>query len=171
MISPPSRKRSRTNSNSRTSIPRPNRRLSIAVIPPSVNLENPKKGDVIKMTNGSRKKFDGVVWRTICSIPDCFIAAQRNELCRKHFIKLNGKSNFAPTMVQSTSTNSTSSINEKLGQYSTKKMTFDKTIIRLDYPITQMQEESTDYDDHQLSKAIFDHASNVSGCLLRLSFR
>ena len=67
--------------------------LSIAVIPPSVDIEHPKKGDIIEMENGSRKKFDGVVWRKICSIPGCLIAAQRNELCRKHFIKLNGKPN------------------------------------------------------------------------------
>ena len=74
-----------------SSLPKSNHRLSIAVIPPSVDINNPKKGDIIDMENGSRKKFDGVVWRKICSIPDCLIAAQRNELCRKHFIKLNGK--------------------------------------------------------------------------------
>lgn len=76
------------------------------------------------MENGSRKKFDGVVWRTICSIPGCFIAAQRNELCRKHFIKLNGKPNTAPTMAMSMigsgsmvipRQNSTSSIDDRLG--------------------------------------------------------
>jgi hypothetical protein len=82
----------------KSSVPKPNRRLSIAVIPATVDIEHPNKGDIIQMENGSRKKFDGVVWRTICSIPGCLIAAQRNELCRKHFIKLNGKPNTAPTM-------------------------------------------------------------------------
>lgn len=65
--------------------------MSIAQIPATVDINNPKKGDIIQMENGSRKKFDGVVWRKICSMPDCFIAAQRDELCRKHFIKVNGK--------------------------------------------------------------------------------
>jgi hypothetical protein len=104
----------------KSSIPKPNRRLSIAVIPASVNIEHPNKGDIIEMENGSRKKFDGIVWRTICSIPGCLIAAQRNELCRKHFIKLNGKPNTAPTMAISTMgsarVNSNSSIDEKSGR-------------------------------------------------------
>lgn len=84
--------------NLQSSIPKSNHRLSIAAIPPSVDINNPKKGDIIDMENGSRKKFDGVVWRKICSISDCFIAAQRNELCRKHFIKLNGKPHQESTM-------------------------------------------------------------------------
>lgn len=68
-----------------------NHRLTIAAIPPSVDINNPKKGDIIEMENGSRKKFDGVVWRKICSLPNCLIAAQRDDLCRKHFIQLHGK--------------------------------------------------------------------------------
>ena len=85
------------------------------------------------MENGSRKKFDGVVWRTICSIPGCLIAAQRNELCRKHFIKLNGKPNTAPTMAMNIigsattmipRTTSTSSIDEKTGR---KSIRLEKT--------------------------------------------
>lgn len=105
-------------------VPKPNRRLSIAVIPATVDINHPNKGDIIEMENGSRKKFDGVVWRTICSIPGCFIAAQRNELCRKHFIKLNGKPNTAPTMAISMMgsrsitmprVNSTSSNDDKTG--------------------------------------------------------
>ena len=91
----PSRKRRRitspSTSESKQSIPKANHRLNIATIPPTVDIKHPKKGDIIEMENGSRKKFDGVVWRKICSIADCFIAAQRNELCRKHFIKLNGR--------------------------------------------------------------------------------
>ncbi len=109
----------------KSSIPKPNRRLSIAVIPASVNIERPNKGDIIEMENGSRKKFDGIVWRTICSIPGCFIAAQRNELCRKHFIKLNGKPNTAPTMAISTigsaRMNSNSSIDDKSGRDCTRR--------------------------------------------------
>ncbi len=106
-----SRKRRRPNSSSsilpsqvpmpfnlQTSLSKSNHRLSIAAIPPSVDMNNPKKGDIIDMENGSRKKFDGVVWRKICSLPGCLIAAQRNELCRKHFIKLNGKPNDGSIM-------------------------------------------------------------------------
>lgn len=110
------------NNTSKTSVPKPNRRLSIAVIPASVDIEHPNKGDIIEMENGSRKKFDGVVWRTICSIPGCLIAAQRNELCRKHFIKLNGKPNTAPTMATSminsgtmSTSNNTLSNDDELG--------------------------------------------------------
>jgi hypothetical protein len=110
----------------KSTIPKPNRRLSIAVIPASVNIERPNKGDIVEMENGSRKKFDGVVWRTICSLPGCLIAAQRNELCRKHFIKLNGKPNTAPTMamnrIGSDRANSAySSTDEKSGKDQTRK--------------------------------------------------
>lgn len=76
-----------------SSISKTNHRLSIASIPSTVDINNPKKGDIIQMENGSRKKFDGVVWRKICSIPHCLIAAQRDDLCRKHYIKINGKPN------------------------------------------------------------------------------
>jgi hypothetical protein len=140
VISSSSRKRHRPNSPlsgnpsyssksdtiNKSSVPKPNRRLSIAVIPPTVDIEHPIKGDIIEMENGSRKKFDGVVWRTICSLPGCLIAAQRNELCRKHFIKLNGKPNTAPTMATNMigsgtmltpRANSSSSIDEKSGKF------------------------------------------------------
>ncbi len=115
--------------NIQSSIPKTSHRLSIAVIPPSVDINNPKKGDIIDMENGSRKKFDGVVWRKICSIPGCFIAAQRNELCRKHFIKLNGKPDNGSTMdmiesatmvkpvSKSISIRSTSSTDDKSGNH------------------------------------------------------
>lgn len=75
------------------SITKTNHRLSIASIPSSVDINNPKKGDIIEMVNGSRKKFDGVIWRKICSVPGCLIASQRNELCRKHINKLDDNSN------------------------------------------------------------------------------
>lgn len=166
-----SRKRSRPNSpnqsssssiqNSKRSISKSNHRLSIAVIPPSVNIEHPTKGDVIEMTNGSRKKFDGVVWRTICSLPECFIAAQRNELCRKHFVQLNGKPNSAPTMVQSTSTNSLPSIDEN----NKKKQKKSSPIIdhSSDEQTIRVKEESINYDEQELSLTIFDQTSNTSG--------
>ena len=106
-------------------------RRSIATIPSTVDMQNPTKGDIIQMETGSRKKFDGVVWRKICSLPDCFIAAQRNELCRKHFIKLNGKPHTLSTndilgsismvtpLSKSLSSMSTSSTDEKLGNVET----------------------------------------------------
>jgi hypothetical protein len=115
-------------SNIQTSVPKSTHRLSIASIPSSIDIENPKKGDIIDMENGSQKKFDGVVWRKICSISGCFIAAQRSELCRKHFIKLNGKPNNGSTMdmigsvtmvtpvSKSISSMSTSSTDEKSGR-------------------------------------------------------
>jgi hypothetical protein len=132
----------------------PNYHLSIANISPSVNNKYPQKGDIIDMENGSRKKFDGVVWRKICSLPDCFIAAQRNELCRKHFIKLNGKPNNGSTsdfigtvsmvtsVSKSVSSMSTSSIDEKSGKYELK-----------------IKDESIDYDDIQEELNI-DNTSN-----------
>jgi hypothetical protein len=138
----------------------PNYHLSIATFSPSVNNKYPQKGDIIDMENGSRKKFDGVVWRKICSLPDCFIAAQRNELCRKHFIKLNGKPNNGSTsdfigtvsmvtsVSKSVSSMSTSSIDEKSGKYESK-----------------IKDESIDYDDIQEEPNI-DNTSNsynVSG--------
>ena len=109
----------------KSSVSKPNRRLSIAVIPASVNIEHPNKGDIIEMENGSRKKFDGIVWRTICSIPGCLIAAQRSELCRKHFVKLNGRPNTAPTMA-------TSSTDPRMEEEL----------------VSDVKEESMDYDDH-----------------------
>ena len=48
-------------SNIQISISIPNHRLSIAAILPSVDINNPKKDDIIEMENGSRKQFDGVV--------------------------------------------------------------------------------------------------------------
>lgn len=163
---------------SKSSVPKPNRRLSIAVIPATVDIEHPNKGDIIQMENGSRKKFDGVVWRTICSIPGCLIAAQRNELCRKHFIKLNGKPNSAPTMAMNMigsgtmgiqRTNSTSSIDEESGIE--KKRDFTDLPLRQFVLETHMtknekdvlanfKEESMDYDDNQPIATNFDNVSN-----------
>ncbi|CAF4411322.1 unnamed protein product [Rotaria sp. Silwood2] len=145
-VSSSSRKRRRLNSpsssipsqvpmtsNIQISISKPNHRLSIAAIPPSVDINNPKKGDIIVMENGSRKKFDGVVWRKICSMSGCLIAAQRDELCRKHFLKLNGKPNNGSTndfiesvtmvtpLSKSISSMSTSSTDEKSESRTSKK--------------------------------------------------
>jgi hypothetical protein len=154
MISSSSRKRRRRNSPSSnipsqipvlSSLPKSNHRLSIAVIPPSVDINNPKKGDIIDMENGSRKKFDGVVWRKICSIPDCFIAAQRSELCRKHFIKLNGKPNndstndiigsvtMVPPVPKSIASMSTSSTDEKSGTDQRIKVEIKMMISKIQY--------------------------------------
>ncbi len=106
-------------SNIPNSVLKSNHRLSIAAIPPSVDMNDPKKGDIIEMENGSRKKFDGVVWRKICSLPDCFIAAQRNELCRKHFIKLNGKPNNGSTMDMIKSVTMVTSVSKSISSMST----------------------------------------------------
>ncbi len=78
------------------------------------------------MENGSRKKFDGVVWRKICSIPGCFIAAQRDELCRKHFIKLNGKPLNGSTMDTTESATMVKSIPKSISSRSTSS-TDDKS--------------------------------------------
>lgn len=135
---------------SKSSVPKPNRRLSIAVIPPTVDIENPNKGDLIEMENGSRKKFDGVVWRTICSLPGCLIAAQRNELCRKHFIKLNGKPNSAPTMATSERTSEPSS--RSTADFHRAKQHRDLTPTE--------REESMDYDYAHLQEPASENASN-----------
>lgn len=84
------------------------------------------------MENGSHKKFDGVVWRTICSIDGCFIAAQRNELCRKHFIQLNGNSSPAPTMA-------------KNSNYSGKRI---NSLSSSEEKQIDIKDESTDYDEN-----------------------
>ncbi|CAF1031540.1 unnamed protein product [Adineta ricciae] len=175
MLSSSSRKRHRPNSplsgnlsqvpiydnHSKSSVPKPNRRLSIAVIPPSVDIEHPNKGDIIEMENGSRKKFDGVVWRTICSIPGCLIAAQRNELCRKHFIKLNGKPNTAPTMATNMNTSgarltsrvdSSSSLDDRSEALHNVK--FSKDLV------TGVRDESIDYDGSQHEEPNTDNISN-----------
>ena len=93
------------------------------------------------MENGSRKKFDGVVWRKICSLPDCFIAAQRDELCRKHFIKLNGKPtnsttkdmlnsvSMVPPVSKSFSSMSMSSLDERTGSQEKKNQNIHFEIV------------------------------------------
>ncbi|CAF0848157.1 unnamed protein product [Didymodactylos carnosus] len=78
-----------------STVPKPSRRLTVAATSSSVNLNNPTKGDVVLLENGSRKKFDGVVWRKTCSLSHCFIAAQKNELCRKHYLQYNGQLDVA----------------------------------------------------------------------------
>lgn len=144
-----------------------NHRLSIAQIPPTVDIRNPKKGDIIEMENGSRKKFDGVVWRKICSIPDCFIAAQRDELCRKHFIKLNGKPtnlstngmlnsiSMVPPASKSFSSMSMSSTDDRFGKNRTFLFSFYNNDRKQKYfflleNLNKNHDESQDYED-QLS--------------------
>ncbi|CAF1935180.1 unnamed protein product [Rotaria magnacalcarata] len=142
----------------KNSIPKPNRRLSIAVIPATVDINHPNKGDIIEMENGSRKKFDGVVWRTICSIPECLIAAQRNELCRKHFIKLNGKPNTAPTMAMNMMSSTSMSIPRVDSTSSTDdKIEFDDS--QKKDTISNLKEESIDYDDNQHDETNIDNTS------------
>lgn len=134
--------------NFQSSIPKSNHRLSIALIPPSVDINNPKKGDIIEMENGSRKKFDGVVWRKICSIPDCFIAAQRDELCRKHFIKFNGKPNQEPII---------DSI-ESITMVKTEPSLSSESISSIDYPTYSHEEDQSSMINDDPFGAQLDHS-------------
>ncbi|CAF0888786.1 unnamed protein product [Didymodactylos carnosus] len=93
-------------------VPKPSRRLTVAATSSSVNLDQPTKGDVVILENGSRKKFDGIVWRKTCSLPHCFIAAQKNELCRKHYLQYNGQLDLARRDNQTTTSKSNSSLSD-----------------------------------------------------------
>ncbi|CAF0968264.1 unnamed protein product [Adineta steineri] len=116
--------------NVQSSIAKISDRLSIASIPPSVDIGNPKKGDIIEMVNGTRKKFDGVIWRKICSIPGCLIASQRNNLCRKHVSisdnKSNNESSMEPSELKFTSSMSTSSNDEKRDDHSERQSKYHR---------------------------------------------
>ncbi|CAF0932139.1 unnamed protein product [Adineta ricciae] len=143
------------------SISKTNHRLSIASIPPSVDINNPKKGDIIEMVNGSRKKFDGVIWRKICSVPGCLIASQRNELCRKHINKLDDNSNdvsstdlvglmamMTSTSERMSSVSTRSSTDEKLGTPEDKCIkTISERIFLETRVLTSIKTELTDDAD------------------------
>ncbi|TRY76320.1 hypothetical protein TCAL_12026 [Tigriopus californicus] len=50
-----------------------------------------KKGDVLSMPNGIRKKFNGKQWRRLCSRETCAKESQRRGYCSRH-LSLKGKS-------------------------------------------------------------------------------
>ncbi|CAF0935322.1 unnamed protein product [Rotaria sordida] len=143
-------------SNIQISISKPNHRLSIAAIPPSVDINNPRKGDIIEMENGSRKKFDGVVWRKICSLPGCLIAAQRDELCRKHFIKLNGKPNNGSNNDINESVTMVTPLSKSISSVSTSSSTDEKSESRTS---KKLKNEFMDCDNEQ-EEQNNDNASN-----------
>ncbi|CAG0888641.1 unnamed protein product [Cyprideis torosa] len=49
-----------------------------------------KKGDVVSMQNGIRKKFNGKQWRRLCSKEGCSKESQRRGFCSRH-LSLKGK--------------------------------------------------------------------------------
>ncbi|CAF4569159.1 unnamed protein product, partial [Rotaria sp. Silwood2] len=60
--------------------------------------EQPKKGDIIILPNGIRKKFDGRQYRRICNKPNCTIVVHgsleyQNGLCPHHYQEFRGKTN------------------------------------------------------------------------------
>lgn len=56
-----------------------------------------KKGDVVSMPNGIRKKFNGKQWRRLCSRETCAKESQRRGYCSRH-LSLKGKSFLRHTM-------------------------------------------------------------------------
>ena len=56
-----------------------------------VTAQKYKKGDVVSMPNGIRKKFNGKQWRRLCSNPGCTKESQRRGYCSRH-LSQKGKS-------------------------------------------------------------------------------
>lgn len=49
-----------------------------------------KKGDIVKTSNGVRKKFNGKQWRRLCSRDSCSKESQRRGFCSRH-LSMKGK--------------------------------------------------------------------------------
>lgn len=58
--------------------------------PRSLSTAKYKKGDVVTMPNGTRKKFNGKQWRRLCAKEDCNKESQRRGFCSRH-LSLKGK--------------------------------------------------------------------------------
>lgn len=44
----------------------------------------PNPGDIIQLSDGTRKKYNGSSWRRLCSKPNCSYYTQSNGLCKPH---------------------------------------------------------------------------------------
>jgi hypothetical protein len=49
--------------------------------------EEPKKGDIITLENGVRKKFDGRQYRRVCADPTCTVVVHRSLEYQNGFVK------------------------------------------------------------------------------------
>ncbi|XP_031564265.1 protein capicua homolog isoform X2 [Actinia tenebrosa] len=58
---------------------------------PTPTQQKYKKGDIVQMPNGIRKKFNGKQWRRLCSRDNCNKESQRRGYCSRH-LSLKGKS-------------------------------------------------------------------------------
>ena len=58
---------------------------------PTPTQQKYKKGDIVQMENGVRKKFNGKQWRRLCSREGCNKESQRRGYCSRH-LSLKGKS-------------------------------------------------------------------------------
>lgn len=58
---------------------------------PTPTQQKYKKGDIVQMPNGIRKKFNGKQWRRLCSRENCNKESQRRGYCSRH-LSLKGKS-------------------------------------------------------------------------------
>ena len=76
---------------------------------PTPTQQKYKKGDIVQMANGIRKKFNGKQWRRLCSKDGCNKESQRRGFCSRH-LSLKGK----------TLTKSTSIPGHKKGKIQTK---------------------------------------------------
>jgi hypothetical protein len=53
----------------------------------SANQEEPKKGDIITLSTGTRKKFDGRQYRRVCADPTCTIVVYGSVEYQNGFVK------------------------------------------------------------------------------------
>jgi hypothetical protein len=51
----------------------------------------PTIGNIIKLNDGTRKKFNGSSWRRMCSKPNCSYYTQKKGLCKPHLAELNNQ--------------------------------------------------------------------------------
>ncbi|XP_078379381.1 uncharacterized protein LOC144662450 isoform X2 [Oculina patagonica] len=68
-----------------------NRAENIVSRTPTPTQQKYKKGDIVQMENGVRKKFNGKQWRRLCSREGCNKESQRRGYCSRH-LSLKGKS-------------------------------------------------------------------------------
>ena len=58
---------------------------------PPINPNQPyKKGDIVVVPNGIRKKFNGKQWRRLCSRDSCQKESQRKGFCSRHLTQRSG---------------------------------------------------------------------------------
>lgn len=79
------------NSNSWNSSPSKVHGTELVSRTPTPTQQKYKKGDIVQMPNGIRKKFNGKQWRRLCSRENCNKESQRRGYCSRH-LSLKGKS-------------------------------------------------------------------------------